>query len=874
MTRTPQCKKTWLLLLFFFCASAAIAQTTIRGTVRQAEDQRPLAGATVTEKGTNNAVLTDEDGSFTINVSRVPAALVITHVGFTTQELSASGTEPVTISLVSGGALTGVTIVGTRFFNRTEITSPLPIDNISVRELRATGQLTFDRMLNYTVPSFNSAQQTISDATAHFDPFDLRGLGPSRTLVLINGKRKNPSSLVYINDVPGKGEVGVDMKSIPPAAIARVEVLRDGASAQYGSDAIAGVVNVILKENVDDIDVNLFSGVTSQGDGFQVGFNGNLGFKLGQNGFFNMSTSYLNQNETNRANNPGKDDLFGIPANDPTWGAWLREFPNLGMRVGQPNMTIADVFFNSGVKVGGNNEIYGFGGITTRKGKSYALYRAPYWIPSDFGLLTPAGQTYKGFQPTFETDILDNTFTTGVRGERNNWRYDLSHSFGSNTVDYTVSNSINLALGAQSPVRFKTGGYEFRHNVINFDLGRKFNRLTYFLGTEFRRENFVANAGQEESYAGNGVQSFPGIQPSNEVDEYRNNVGVYTGLDFDITDDFLLGGAVRYENYSDFGDNVTWKLNGRYKFANNRVTLRSSVSTGFRAPSLHQRYLSIIQTLVSGGTVSNQGTFNNENPAIRRLQVPRLKEENSVNFTAGIAARPLANLSVSVDYYRIKVNDRVVYSSSISTNNQNTEVYQILQQFQITSLKFFINAANTVTQGVDLVANYRNLKMGRGNFNINFAANFNKNELEGTIGSTPPIQQAGINIFDRKEQSRILTARPNNKIVLGLDYNLGRFGATLNNTRFGEVTWQHEADARKDQTFSAKTITDLNLVYRFSNRFSIGVAVNNLFDVYPDPIDNKGDVVTDLGGRFRYPWEVNQFGFNGTTFTGNINIKF
>ncbi len=874
MKKPFQYVKALLMLLFFFFSTIAFSQTTITGNITQMIDGTPLSGASVVEKGTSNGVITAEDGSFSITVSRLPATLEISYVGYSTQEVRVTNERPLTIALSTGSDLGGVTIVGSRFFNRTEVTSPLPIDNISARDLKATGQVTFDRMLNYTVPAFNSAQQTISDATAHFDPFDLRGLGPSRTLILVNGKRKNPSSLVYINDVPGKGEVGVDMKSIPAAAIERVEVLRDGASAQYGSDAIAGVVNIILKENTQDIDVNLFSGITSKGDGFQIGFNANAGFKVGENGFINVTTSYLNQEETQRANNPGKDDLFGVPANDPTFGPFLRQFPNLGMRVGQPNMKIGDVFFNGGFKVGENSEVYGLGGITTRQGKSYALYRTPYWIPTDYGLLTAPGQTYVGFQPTFETDILDNTFTAGIRGEKNNWKYDISNTLGNNLVDYTVSNSINLALAEQSPTRFKTGGYEFNHNVINFDLGRKFNRLTYFLGSEFRRENFVAKAGQQESYEGRGVQSFPGIQPSNEVDEFRNNIGVYTGLDVDFTEDFLIGGAVRYESYSDFGDNITWKLNGRYKFGGDRFTLRSSVSTGFRAPSLHQRYLSIIQTLVSGNTISNQGTFNNENPAIRSLQVPKLKEENSLNFTAGIAARPTRNFSLSLDYYRIKVDNRIVYSSSIFTDDPDTDVFKILERFQITSIKFFINAANTITQGVDFVANYRNMNLGAGRLNINLAANYNKNKLEGEIASTAPIRQAGIDIFDRKEQSRILTARPNDKVILGFDYTVGKLSAALNNTRFGEVTWQHDVDPKKDQTFSAKVITDLNVVFKFTNRLSFGFAVNNLLDVYPDVLDNKGDVVTDLGGRFRYPWEVNQFGFNGTTFTANLNVKF
>lgn len=863
-----------IIIVLLLTSITAWSQQTVRGLVTSETDGAPLQGATITEKGTTNATISDANGNFSLQVSRLPATLVVTYVGLATKETRVTGTDPVTISLQPGGDLGGVTVVGSRFFTRTEINSPLPVDNISVRDLKATGQLTFDKMLNYTVPAFNSAQQTISDATAHFDPFDLRGLGPSRTLILINGKRKNPSSLVYINDVPGKGEVGVDMKSIPAAAIQRVEVLRDGASAQYGSDAIAGVVNIILKENTDDVDVNFFTGVTSEGDGFNIGFNANTGFRLGQKGFMNVTTSYLDQRETNRANEPGKDDLFGVPANDPTWGSWLRQFPALGMRVGTPNMKSGDVFFNASVPVGESHEIYGLGGITNRKGKSYALYRAPYWITDDFGLLTPPGQPYVGFQPTFETDILDNTLTAGIRGVRNNWNYDLSHTMGGNRLDYTVANSINLALGSQSPTRFKTGGYEFKHDVTNIDLGRRWDKLTFFLGSEFRQENYVAKAGQAESYAGNGAQSFPGIQPSNEVDEFRNNLGVYTGIDYDFTDDFLLGGAVRYETYSDFGDNVTWKLNGRYKFAADKVSLRSSLSTGFRAPSLHQRYLSIIQTLVSGGTISNQGTFNNENPAIRSLQVPKLKEENSVNFTVGIAARPTSNFSVSLDYYRIKVEDRIVYSSSISTTNQSTAVYQVLQRFQITSLKFFINAVNTITSGVDLVANYRNIAMGSGRLNINLAANYNKNKLDGPIASTAPLQQANINLFDRKEQSRILTARPNDKVILGLDYTLGNFSAALNNTRFGEVTWQHAEDPSKDQTFSAKIVTDLNLVYKFTNRISLGFAVNNLFNVYPDELDPKGDVVTDLGGRFRYPWEVNQFGFNGTIFTGNVNIKF
>ncbi len=274
---------------------------------------------------------------------------------------------------------------------------------IKLKDLQSTSQTSLDKMLHYTVPSFNSTQQTISDATAHFDPADLRGLGPSRTLVLINGKRKNPSALVYINDTPGKGDVGVDMNSIPINAIKRVEVLRDGASAQYGSDAIAGVINIILNDQTENTVIGAYSGITEEGDGFQIGATVNTGLKIGEDGFLNVSTGYSNQQETNRAGSPGKDDLFGVGADDP----WIKENPSLGMRVGLPNMKSANVYYNSEIKLEGGGEVYSFGGLVFREGLSYALYRAPYWIPDPFFIKHDEGTVYQGFQPTFETSIFD-----------------------------------------------------------------------------------------------------------------------------------------------------------------------------------------------------------------------------------------------------------------------------------------------------------------------------------------------------------------------------------------------------------------------------------------------------------------------------------
>lgn len=845
--------------------------TELHGRVIDAETGKTLPGANVSIKNTLRGTATDADGAFVLRIDAYPATLRASFIGYESRELEVMSGDFVDIALEPTDVdMDDLVVVGARFAPRTVITSPVPIDNIKAADLITTGQPTFDKMLMYTVPAFNSTQQTVSDATAHFDPADLRGLGPSRTLVLVNGKRKNPSALVYINDTPGKGEVGVDMKSIPADAIARVEVLRDGASAQYGSDAIAGVINVILKDHVEQTTANVFSGATTEGDGFRVGYGLNTGFRLGQDGFLNLTHTFSDQEETDRAGTPGTDALFGVDGSDP----FIQAHPDLGMRVGQPNMTQADATFNGMVPLAGSNaEVYGFGGLTYRRGVSYALYRTPYFVSTDFGLLTPSDEAYSGFQPTFETDIADRHLTAGVRGLLRGWDVDLSTTYGRNTVDYTIGNTVNVDLASQSPTTFQAGGYAFQHNILNLDMARRVFNTTFSAGTEFRTEQFVTTAGEEASFAGSGAQSFPGLQPRNEVDATRYNVGAYLDAGADLTENIFLGGAIRYESYSDFGDNVSWKTSGRVKFFDDRATVRGAVSTGFRAPSLHQIYLSNIQTLVSGGSVSNQGTFDNLNPVLRQLEVGRLKDEKALNLTGGIALQPVDGLYVSVDAYQVDVDDRVVYSSSIASSDNTMVVGSVLDEFNITSLKFFVNAVDTRTRGIDLVANY-NALLPVGRLTFNLAANVNDTEIRGNIATPAPIAATGIDLFDRKEQSRILTARPRTKMLFGITYAAGDLRATVNNTRFGAVSWQHATDPSNDQTFDARLVTDLDVDYQLTPLVRLGVSVNNLFNVYPEAIDSKGDPLTDLGGRFRYPWEVNQFGFNGTTVTGNLNITF
>jgi len=888
--------KKLLFTLGILFSFSAVAQT-ISGSITD-DDGNPIPFVNVIEKGTRHGTTSDENGSFSIKVNSLPVTLVFSSLGYSGIEKVIDSDASVNITMAEDGVgLDEVVVTGNRTKPRTILDSPVPIDIVNVKELASSGQVSIDQMLNYKIPSYNASSQTISDATAHFDPADLRGLGPSRTLVLVNGKRKNQSALVYINDTPGKGEVGTDMKSIPTAAIDRIEVLRDGASAQYGSDAIAGVINIVLKENVEYTTVNANTGITTKGDGFMFGADVNTSFNIADSGFINLTAGFSSQEHTNRAGEPGSDVLFGVPADDPTWGGWLSDNPDLGMTVGQPDMNKGDIYLNTAIPFkSGNGEFYAFAGVTFRKGKSFALYRTPYWVGDPHNLLHEPGSEYNGFQPTFETNIFDSMDGAGVKFNLGEFKVDVSGTFGINTVDYTIGNSLNVDLGAESPTNFDAGAYKFQNLLGNIDVSRDFGAIAFAFGIEARTEKFTVEAGEPDSYTGGGAQSFPGLQPSNALEESRNSFGAYADAEWDITEAFLLGGAIRYENYSDFGNNVSWKLNGRYKLGDNGA-LRASVSTGFRAPALHQIYLSNIQTLVSGGTVSNQGTFNNVDPVIvDGLGVPALKAETSNNISAGITYKFTKNFYVSLDYYNIKVDDRVLFTGEIGYQNggpgnpDNNPVEEILDEYNVTSLKFFTNAVDTKTNGIDIVANYNNIKIGSGSLGATLAFNWNETEIEGKVTTPPILEENGYEIFNRKEASRIESSRPKTKATLGLNYDINKFHVSLNNTYFGEVTWKHTNnglngadlgngplpidDAAYDQTYAGKIITDLIFGFDISEKFGVNATVNNLFNVYPDTIDTKGDFVTDLGGRFKYPWEVNQFGFSGTIIKAGVTFRF
>jgi len=849
-----------LLTLTILLLSLHYISAQVSGTIVDNQGE-PLVGATVIEKGTYNGTTTDLNGAFSLQTKSDNPVLVVSFTGFAQQEFAVSD-DVINIALSEGSTLDEVVVTGTRGKPRTVLASPVPIDNINAAELRNSGQRSLDQIINYKVPSYNSQNQSISDATAHIDPSELRNLGPSRTLVLINGKRKNQSAQVYLNDTPGRGEVGTDMKSIPASAIERVEVLRDGAAAQYGSDAIAGVVNVILKERTTG-QINVDLGISTLGDGETASIDFNKGFALGSSGFINLTGEYLYQGITDRAGEFAPevgDPLFGIAVgDDPEIDAFFQEFPDLGITYGQPEISKLSLFANFGTDYGNNGQFYGNLGFTGRDGTSFAFYRTPYWITDDFGLLTEPGQPYVGFQPTFETDITDLTGSLGTRNQLGEWDSDLSITFGSNSIDYTVNNSLNTSLGASSPTSFNPGGYSFGNFIANYDISRTTGPLSLAFGAEFRTEFFEARQGDEASFTpAPGAQSFPGLTPLNAVDEGRSNIGVYGSLDYDVSDAFLIGGALRFENYSDFGSNVSWKLNSRYLIGDNQGAIRGSVSTGFRAPSLHQIFLSNIQTTAGASGLVQEGTFSNVDDITRNvLGVPQLDAETALNFTLGLTYKLSDKVSFSADYYNITVSDRILFSEQVGAGNfEGTPLGNSLADANVDAFKFFINGVDTKTSGVDIVFNVDNLRLNdAGNtLNIILAANFNNTDLDGDVVAPPAF--GSVPIFADLSSNLLTSARPDTKITLGGNLNLGKLDLNLNNTFFGSVN-----SPVTGQEFAGKIITDLIGSYRVSDNFRLTATVNNLFNVFPDRIDINLD---PFGSRLQFPWRVSQFGFTGT----------
>lgn len=911
--------KTTLAILFFFLSSSLLfaQKARITGVITDVSGNAiPGASIQIGKQGT----VSSELGQYSLEVNVGTQRVLISSIGYQKVEKSVevlAGGSNLNFQLqTSTNELSEIVVTGSRSTPRSPTDTPLPIDALQAAELKTTGQTTFDKQLQYRVPSFNTINVPVNDATTFLDPYEIRNLGPSRTLLLINGKRKNLSSLLYVQFSPGRGETGADLSAIPLDAIKRVEILRDGASAQYGSDAIAGVINIILKDKAQGSMLTFNSGITSKGDGENLGLSFNSGFNFKKNGFLNYSLELNHQGSAVRSgiiDRATEKAIFGgSPEVNKAIDAFLDRFPTANNLNGTGKIQAAKLTLNGGFDILPNLHYYANMALVYKEVFSFANYRPPYWR-TDAGLLhtvnpsepnytgtdNPLYNGYIGYHPTFNGQLADGNFTNGITFELNGWKSDFSATFGSNQQMYKVGNTINASLGAKSPTSFNPGGYQFDHSVYNYDLSKRVHdRLSLAFGSEARFETYEIIAGDTASYVGEGANSFPGINKINASKNRRFNIGVYSDATWDVTNNFLLNAAIRGERYSDFGGAFVWKLSSRYLLLNETLTLRASLSTGFRAPTLHQTYAQSTQGSYFAGSIQLSGLFNNGSKQAASLGIPKLKPEYSTNLTMGIGFNPNKNFSLTLDYYNINIKDRIVYSSSIYTENTTTQLYKILQAEGLRAISFFINGIETNTQGLDVVTSYRNIMLAGGKLGFNLAGNYQlNNQIVGNPYNPPAIASAGTSIINSQLRSLLTESRPQYKMVVGFDWKKKKVGITVNNTLFGPTKFQDldnggGAMEHIKQVFKPALVTDLNVNLDLSKLLSWNVSINNLFNILPswdlEAIDATGALFLKdqtatnyvkgyLAFSNRYPivgYNGSQFSQLGTTFQSSLVLKF
>ncbi|KQS33145.1 TonB-dependent receptor [Dyadobacter sp. Leaf189] len=929
--------KTILLAMFMFMNALCAFSQTITGKVTDEKSGSTLPGVSVLLQGTNQGTVTDAEGKFTLAAGPGTYNLIVSFVGYTTKTIPATlqGNAPFVINITlaeSSEVLSEIVVTGSRSGGRSRIDSPVPVDIIPVSQItNNVGQVDINQILTYVAPSFQSSRQTISDGSDHIDPAQLRGLGPDQVLVLVNGKRRHQSSLVNVNGTVNRGTVGTDLNAIPATAVDKIEILRDGAAAQYGSDAIAGVINIILKsktglsgnvsygQNMTKYDKNYVlnngkNGSVNVSDGGTAQIGLNYGLKIGEKGFLNITGEYVNRGATNRA---GTYTGQIFPSVD---GAVMDEQllkqkgltrDNFDMRIGNSKVQGGGVVVNASMLISSNVDFYAFGGYNNKKGNAAGFYRYPNSIPA--AVRTGVFALYpNGFLPEINSNVTDISAAAGLRGKLGQWRFDLSNTFGKNNFDYTISNSVNytqINTATMIQQEFNAGGNGFSQNTINLDLNRKFevlSGLNVAVGAEQRTDKYTITAGEEASYknydvaagVAAGAQVFSGFFPQNAGSHSRNSVAGYMDLEQDLTKKWVLSAALRFEHYSDFGNTLNYKFATRYKITDG-IALRASASTGFRAPSLQQRFYAKTNTLFvtqNGQQVAQEsGTFTNDSRPAAILGIPKLKQETSQSSTVGTTIQLANALELTMDAYQIDINNRIVLTNNFNDGG-NADLKAQLAEANATTANFFSNAVNTRSRGIEGVLSYSSKFSGNQSFRAVLAGTFIQNEVKKGADGKPIIHASDILVqtkqvntyFNREDQSRFEIASPKNKQSLTINYNVGKLGLMLRGVRFGEVTYLDPTiDPAKpdswpvnvltgqketlDQTFGAKLVTDLAVNFNIVKGISLSVGANNVFDVYQDKHTHSGNVSL---GRFVYSRRVQQMGFNGRYIFARVNFNF
>jgi len=891
-----------------------------------------------------------------------------------------------------------IVVTGTRRSGRTVADSPVPIDVIGSDAISNTGQTETNRILNQLVPSFNFPQPSIADGSDAIRPATLRGLSPDQVLVLVNGKRRHVSSLLNINGTVGRGSAAVDMNLIPGIAIGRVEVLRDGAAAQYGSDAIAGVINVQLKNaarggkasltygeywttlddvaNVTGLQLNASGqpildpadigtpvttsryflaetdGERKANDGAQWTAAANLGLPLGANGFINISGEYHHRDPVNRAGYDLRPNFtLGVGNSTTVFDPREVSFNRLQFKFGDPLSKDYNLFLNAGYDITPEWEVYGFGSYGHRNATSAANWRQFNAAANrDFSTLLPnqtpnAGNfvplTDIGFLPLIETKLEDYSAVGGLRGNVSNWKADFSVGRGHNSFDYEVHDTLNTSLGQASPSDFDAGGLRYGQWIFNADFSTEyqigtFKPLTVAIGAEHRRERFEIRPGQLESYVAGplfrggfvstaaecataggvynsptagrcrfpgreapaGSQGFPGIPADSATDESRHSWAAYVELDTDPVENVTTTLAGRFEHFSDFGSTWNGKFAARWEPIRG-YAVRGAISNGFRAPSLHQQYFTTFSTNFVNGVPVDIATLAVGSPAAQALGAQKLKPEKSVNLSLGASANPFRGLTLTVDYYRIKIKDRIVLTEILGNGGSGnvagvqSQVTQLLADAgfpQVAAARFFINGIDTTTRGLDVVGAY-NLRAGNlGSWTLSAAYNRNKTKIVDRADAPGALADIdGLILFGRTESIRFTLGQPRDKIVLSADGDLGRIGITARTTRYGKVVspsaslppapnqFDTAAFLPDDVFLGRKWITDAEIRFKPGGGAEFALGANNLFDVYPDrsPFGIRPDGGVYPPNQIYIPYSIfSPFGFNGRFIYGRASVEF
>lgn len=925
-------RSTKMLLVFvlLFSFPPVFAQSLVSGTVTDATTGKPVEAATVKIKSTGAGTSTNKDGVFSLKASSSDI-LLLSSVGYLDIEVPVNGQTNLVVKLIPSITDLGqVVLVGTRRAGRIKTETPVPVDVVNVGQAALpTARMDLTSILNYSAPSFNYNKQSGSDGADHIDLATLRGLGPDQTLVLINGKRRHQTAFVAVFGTRGRGNSGTDLSAIPMASIDRVEILRDGAAAQYGSDAIAGVINIILKKDVNHFNANIgYSGYYDrkyntwfaddksqfprQGaiDGNAANIGMDYGFKLGENGgYLNMGANFTGSQKTFRQITKFDNFLTDRDA----------LYPNYVRRAnGDGSLKAAGLMLNMEVPL---NEIrsstfYAFGGYNYKKSDAYAFTRTysarPNRFPSDEeGQLIyvpeimhtlPDGDIV--YNPHIQTQIQDGSLAAGVKGKSGgDWNWDLSNTLGFNNFHFYGDQTFNASLGAEK-THFDDGGFSFLQNTLNVNFSKEIPHIAsgfnIAFGGEMRYEQYKLFAGEEASYKNysdgskaTGSQGFPGYQPSDEVNANRTALGAYADAELDISKKLLIGGAIRAENYSDFGSTVNFKYDMRYKLSD-IVNLRGSFSTGFRAPSLQQINFSSTFTTVQGGNIAEVKIAPNYSEITQAAGIPNLKQEKSLNASIGASIKPIPELTITIDGYWVQIKDRVVLSGQFDATDENLdpELRALLQDLNVSYAQFFANAVNTTNKGIDVVADY-NKRWGKQSFRALFTGNLqtmsiDKINIPEKLSGSEFLRQT---FLSDREQAFILASAPSSKGSLSFEYGIKNFTVGTRFTYFGNVRLlgygedglginpQVPTDANEnvylpDQYFySGKTVTDLYFSYRISKKVTIYWGADNLFNVHPDYGFLQQAKYWAFNNETGGPWDSVQMGADGTRVYVRVGIN-